>query len=203
MQSVDNDSDKENKDPMAHSQPMPRRAYFPGTSRLLTIDTIPGGVRDRGILYSQREREFAIVRWRITLLTRYMIDEPFPGDAIIEDLRLYWGRDYDRDDLEAWLRVLDTANYYCDPMTYEEYLIMRTAKLTMMRTMLSEIPGVTYRHPALWYTFDTMGQLLDALTTWPHPLIGQMEVVNEFFNNPQWLPINLEPFPIIAMSSRV
>ena len=54
-----------------------------------------------------------------------------------------------------------------------------------------------------WYTFDTMGQLLDALTTWPHPLIGQMEAVNEFFNNPQWLPIDLEPFPLMAIARRI
>ena len=163
MQSIGNDSDKENKDPLLPSQPMPRRAYVPGMSRLLTI---PGGVRDRGILDSQRAREFRVLRWRIILLTRYMVDEPFPGDAIIENMRLYWGRDYDRHDLEEWLRILETAGYHCDPMTYAEYLIMRTAKLTMMRAMLSEIPGVTHDHPALWYMFDTMGQLLDALTTY-------------------------------------
>ena len=146
MQSIDNDSDKENKDPMLPSQPMPRRAYVPGMSRLLTI---PGDVRDRGILDSQRAREFRVLRWRIILLTRYMVDEPFPGDAIIENMRLYWGRDYDRHDLEEWLRILETAGYHCDPMTYEEYLIMRTAKLTMMRAMLSEIPGVTIIRPCV------------------------------------------------------
>jgi secondary thiamine-phosphate synthase enzyme len=38
----------------------------------------------------------------------------YDGDAIIEDLRLYWGRDYDRDDLEAWLNRIapEDADYW-------------------------------------------------------------------------------------------
>ena len=83
-------------------------------------------------------------------------------------------------------------------MTYDEYLLMRTAKLTMMRTMLIEIPGIRSNFPALWYTFANMGDLLDALGDGEgvHPLTGQMEAANNFFNKPQWLPIVPEPFPI-------
>ena len=84
-------------------------------------------------------------------------------------------------------------------MTHEDYLIMRTARLTMMRLMLTGIPGVDpYAFPALWYMFDNMGQLIDALSTWNRPLVGQMAAVNDFFNNPPWLPIeDLEPFPLL------
>ena len=76
-----------------------------------------------------------------------------------------------------------------------------TAKLTMMRAMLINIPGIDDYYPPLWYTFSTMGELLDSLTTWPHSLTGQMAAANDFFNNPQWLPIeiDLEPFPILAI----
>ena len=87
-----------------------------------------------------------------------------------------------------------------DPITHDEYLLMRTARLTMMQVMLCEIPGVDrWAFPSLWYIFETMGQLLDALTQWPHwPLEGQMEAAYQFFFNPPWLPIDIEPFPIVA-----
>ena len=189
----------ENDDPTTVSQPMPNRLYFPGTSRLLTI---PGVIRDRGILLWQRTLERNRLQWRIILLTRYMRDEPFPGPANIPDLRSYYGPDYDRLDLEDWLRVLATANWSCEPMSHNEYLLMRTACMTMMRTMLSEIPGVRYTYPALWYTFENMGDLLDALTTRDYPLNGQMAVLNDFFNNPEWLPTDPQAAPAIIMLER-
>ena len=129
-----------------------------------------------------------------------MQEVPFPGDAIIPDLRNYYGRDYNIHVLEEWLTILETAQVYCAPMTHEQYLVMRTAKLTMMRAMLIDIPGIDDYYPPLWYTFGTMGELLDALTIWPHPLTGQMAAANDFFNNPQWLPIeiDLEPFPLLV-----
>ena len=67
-----------------------------------------------------------------------------------------------------------------------------------MRVMLIEIPGVdAWTFPALWYMFDNMGQLIDALSSWARPLVGQMAAVDDFFNNPPWLPMeDLEPFPI-------
>ena len=187
MQQIDDDPteddpNKENIDP----QPMPSRAYARRMSRILSI---PERGRDRSILLLQQQKERRWLQWRITLLARFMVHEPFPGPAIT-DVQNYFGRDYDRQDLEDWLRVLATANWFCDPMTHAEYFVMRTACLTMMRTMISEIPGISYNFPALWYTFDNMGQLLDALRSWPTPLVGQMAVANDFFNNPQWLPIN-------------
>ena len=190
------DENIENCDPSIFSQPMPNTRYVPGTSRLLTIT---GNIRDQGIIELQRENERRIVRWRITLLTRYMVGEPFPGPAIIHDLRSYYGLDYYSHDLEDWLRIIETAQMFCDPMTHDEYLLMRTARLTMMRTMLSEIRGVRYSFPALWYTFDNMGHLLDSLTTWHYPLIGQMALVNDFFNNPGWLPTDPQAAPTVIM----
>ena len=67
--------------------------------------------------------------------------------------------------------------------------------------MLSEIPGVFDHYPALWYTFGTMGNLLDSIATWPQPMHGQLEAVNDFFHNPSWLPVEIdfEPFPIVAL----
>ena len=184
MQPIEDDTNKENINP----QPMSTTAYARGMSRMLTI---PGLVRDRSILLLQQENERRRLRWRITQLVRFMVDEPFPGPAVVTDVQSYYGVDYDRQDLEDWLTILATANWYCDPMTYDEYLVLRTARLTMMRTMISEIPGISYSFPALWYTFDNMGELIDATTTWPQPFVGQMAIVNDFFNNPQWLPINL------------
>ena len=91
--------------------------------------------------------------------------------------------------LEQWL--YEVRYTFCDPMTYDEYLLMRTARLTMMRTMLRGIPGIVDNgYPSLWYTFGTMGDLLDALNTWTQRIDGQMGAANDFFNNPQWLPIH-------------
>ena len=195
MEPIEDDDNKENVD----QQPMPLSGYIPGTTALLEF----GGttVRDRGIIDFQRHRHFRGIRRRITLLTRYMQDVPFPGDAVIPDLQSYYGRDYNSHVLEEWLAINETARTYCAPMTHEQYLVMRTAKLTMMRAMLIAIPGNDDYYPPLWYTFSTMGELLDSLTTWPHSLTGQMAAANDFFNNPQWLPIeiDLEPFPILAI----
>ena len=122
-----------------------------------------------------------------------MRDHPFPGPNDDPHPRYYTGPDYDENDLESWLGVLDRAGWLrnvFDSMTYSDYILMRSARLTMMRTMLIYIPGVFPSFPALWYTFDNMGHLLDSLNTWPRPLIGQMAAVNDFFNNPQWLPMN-------------
>ena len=87
-----------------------------------------------------------------------------------------------------------------ESMTHHEYLLMRTARLTMMKTMLIGIPGVRpHSYPGLWYTFDNMGHLLDSLTTGPRPLVGQMAAINEFFHNPQRLLINPEPHRVIFL----
>ena len=190
----------ENSDPHQLIQPMPSREYVRGLSRLLTIQ---GSVRDRGILHHQRQSHFRYLQTKITILTRYMRNNPFPGPAIIDDLRSYYGPDYDRHDLEDYLAILRRARWlisHCEPMTHDEYLLMRTACLTMMRTMLTEIPDVyPNTFPALWYTFGNMGQLLDALPTWPTHLGGQMAAVNDFFNNPQWLPIDPHAPPVVVL----
>ena len=87
MVPIENDDDKEN----VNQQPMPLSGYVPGTTALLEFE---GTVRDRGIIDFQRERSFRGIRRRITLLTIYMQDVPFPGDAVIPDLQSYYGRDY-------------------------------------------------------------------------------------------------------------
>ena len=181
-----NGDNKENINPTAVSQPMARTQYVTGMSRTLSI---VGLVRDRSIIRFIREKEFCRLRVRITLLVRFMEHSPQPGPLVIEGYhQLYYGDDYDEEELEEWLIIM--RHTYCAPMTHEEYRRMRTARLVMMKTMLREIPGVcTWAHPSLWYTFETMGHLLDSLTTWPQALGGQMSSVNDFFNNPQWLPI--------------
>jgi len=185
------------------------RNYIRGLSSLLTI---PAEVRDRGILEFQRQRDFRYLRLRLVLLTRYMVHSPFPGQHLdIWERRAYAGPDYYQEDLEHWLemtiaRATVAGLIYCEPMTHQEYVLMRTACLTMMRTMLCEIPGILNRFPALWYTFDSMGDLLDALNTWTFPLPSQMTAVNEFFNNPPWLPTDTQNPPFLLghpLSNRV
>jgi len=193
----EDDSNKENINP----QPNPLSDYVPGMSRELTFP----GVRDRGIINFQEQRDFRRIQWRIIHLTRYMDVHPFPGDAVIEDYQLYFGLDYDRHHLEHYLWSIERdyfPNFYCNPMNHEEYLLMRTASLSMMRTMLIEIPGVFDDFPALWYTFGTMGQLLDACENREYvPLVGQLKAANNFFFVSGWFPIVPrfpEPFPILA-----
>ena len=181
---IDGDN-KENVNPTSLSQPMPRTEYVAGMSRSLSISTLD---RDRGILTLQRHNEFCRLRQRITRLARYMEDTPQPGPLVIQgDHRYYYGDDYDCTDLEDWLHEM--GHSYCAPMTHEECLRMRTARRNMMKTMLRGIPGVSmYAYPSLWYVFETMGQLLDSFSAWSQPLVGQMASVNDFFNNPEWLP---------------
>ena len=65
---------------------------------------------------------------------------------------------------------------------------------------MTGIPGVDpYTFPALWFMFDNMGQLIDALSTWgrTHPLVGQMAAVNDFLtilHGYQWKMLNFNLF---------
>jgi hypothetical protein len=182
---VEEGPNKENVDPRRETQPMPRREYIEGTSQLLEI---PGVVRDRGIIELQDARLRRYLQWRIIILVRYMECNPFPGPDIIEDLRSYYGQDYERHDLEDTLAIFHHADYYCDPMTHDEYRLMRTARLNMMRAMLIEIPGIRDTYPALWFTFESMGDLLDSFASSYYQMVGYMGAANDFFNNPAWLP---------------
>ena len=170
MQQIEDD--KENIDP----QPMSRTQYVRGTS---SLSPIIGGVRDRGILLNQTERHKRDLRVRITRLARYMRDTPQPGPLVIEGSpRYYYGDDYEQDDLEEWLH--EVRYTFCEPMTHDEYHLFRTARLTMMRTMLDGAPGILPNgYPALWHMFGTMGELLDTLTTWPHHVLtGQISIIH-------------------------
>jgi hypothetical protein len=182
---VQDGPNKENVDPRRETQPMPLREYIQGTTRLLDI---PGVVRDRGIIELQDARLRRYLQRRITFLTRYMESNPFPGSDIIGHSRYYYGPDYERYDLEDHLAILNHAEYYCDPMTHDEYRLMRTARLNMMRAMLIEIPGIRDTYPALWFTFESMGHLLDAFTSGHYQMVGYVGAANDFFNNPPWLP---------------
>ena len=178
----------ENIDPTLTTQPMTNRQYVPVNSALTTMT----GNRDRGIINLLHARHKRFLQRKIITLSRFMDGIPFPGPSDI-DTRSYNGPDYHLGDLENYVAICHRAGQltvYCDPMTHNEYLRMCTACLTMMRIMLNEIPGVFEQSfPALWYTFQNMGELLIALRDWPRPLIGQIAAVDDFFNNPSWLPI--------------
>ena len=101
-----NGDNKENVNPTSVSQPMARTQYVTG---------IVGLVRDRSIIRFIREKEFCRLRVRITRLVRFMEHSPQPGPLVIEGAhQLYYGDDYDEEELEEWLIIM--RHTYCAPM---------------------------------------------------------------------------------------
>ena len=93
MSSNENGPNKENVDPNATIQPMPNARYVAGSSQFAMIALVPGGVRDRGIIVTERERIFTYQRARILYLTRFMEETPFPGRPVhSKSTKLSWPR---------------------------------------------------------------------------------------------------------------
>ena len=124
-------------------------------------------------------------------------------DRDLSDYKNYFGPDYNFAILEIWLQeVMPVKMIYTSPMTHEEYLLLRTARLTMMRAMLGDLPEMENRHATVWYNFATMGDLLDALPRWPRPYVSDMAVVMDFFTNPPWLPVHPHTPPFYLHDNR-
>jgi len=173
--------------------------YVRGTSRMTAI---PGVVRDTGILDQINRQPQPLIDIedpnyrRIMILIRYMRYNMFPGDANMEGSpRYYYGPDFVQSDLESYIDIMNTAQTWVGTMTHDDYLVMRDARGSIMRTMLWNFPNIRPRSPVnLWDTFWTLGDLLHAVNNRARPFRGevgpQLEAVYQFFNNPQWLPIN-------------